>query len=90
MDFETHGPAGNDFQGDWVDLSAAFDQWTDFAGTDANQAWAQGYLHFRAYGDPSTSDWGVAVDIDVNGRAPKRAAARPAKGVVAIEGANTK
>jgi hypothetical protein len=70
VDFETHGPAGNDFQGDTIDLSALFDSWTDFAGANANEAWAQGYLYFKAYGSEEAPTRGVSVYIDINGHAP--------------------
>ena len=70
VDFEPHSPAGNDFLGDTIDISALMDQFTSFTGTNADQAWAQGYLYFKSYGEQGTPYFGTSVYIDLNGRAP--------------------
>lgn len=69
-DFELHGPAGNDFQGDRIDLRVLFNQHTNFTGTTADQAWAQGYLYFVQHETPGQPGFGTTVYIDPNGKAP--------------------
>lgn len=58
------------FTGDWIDLSVLFDKYTNFTGSTANQAWAQGYLLLEQHGTPGQSDFGTTVRIDRNGFAP--------------------
>jgi len=58
------------FSGDWIDLSALFDKYTNFTGSTANQAWAQGYLVLEQHGTPGTDGFGTYLKIDRNGFAP--------------------
>lgn len=61
---------GNPFSGDMIDLRQLFDKFTNFAGTTADQAWAQGYLYFVQHGNPGEAGFGTTVYIDRNGSAP--------------------
>jgi hypothetical protein len=59
---------GNPFSGDKIDLRALFDKYTNFTGTTADQAWAQGYLYLVER-DPADAGFGTTVYIDPNGNA---------------------
>jgi Ca2+-binding RTX toxin-like protein len=61
---------GNPFSGDTIDLRQLFDKYTNFTGTTADQAWAQGYLYFVEHGKPGEAGFGTTVYIDPNGKAP--------------------
>jgi Ca2+-binding RTX toxin-like protein len=61
---------GNPFSGDKIDLRQLFDKYTNFTGTTADQAWAQGYLYFVEQDGPGGAGHGTTVYIDPNGNAP--------------------
>jgi Ca2+-binding RTX toxin-like protein len=65
-DFMRYPPANG---GDTVDMRALFDQFTDFAGTTAEQAVLQGYLYFRQVGSAGEAGYGTMIYIDRNGDA---------------------
>ncbi len=69
VDFELIGYGLHLQEGDKVDLRALFDQYTNFTGTNADQAWAQGYLYFSDHGGYGYG-YNTTVYIDPNGNAP--------------------
>jgi Ca2+-binding RTX toxin-like protein len=62
-DFELRAPGGS-LGYDLINLTTMMDKVTNFTGTTADQAWAQGYLYFTSIGDSTN------VYIDPNGKAP--------------------
>jgi hypothetical protein len=61
---------GNRFSGDKIDLRQLFDKYTNFTGTNADQARGQGYLYFVEQAGPGGAGFGTTVNIDPNGNAP--------------------
>jgi Ca2+-binding RTX toxin-like protein len=54
---------------DVIDLRAILDKFTDFAGTTAEEAIAQGYIYRVQHGTAGTADFGTYIMIDRNGLA---------------------
>jgi hypothetical protein len=55
---------------DVIGLRAMLDKFTDFAGTTAKEAIAQGYIYTVQHGTAGTADVGTYIVIDRNGLAP--------------------
>jgi Ca2+-binding RTX toxin-like protein len=61
---------GPDGTRDVLDLRAMLDKFTDFDGTTAKEAIAQGYIYTVQHGTAGTADVGTYIVIDRNGLAP--------------------